>query len=224
MAPLAAQSPHRGNIIYVLHTSYRHDVIINVKMKITSCQQLPCNRLWWILVVLENANTRRPPYPNRLQPSERGQCFRQYAHTVYPKKYAHGFVVRCFVVVMQSFIMNSYEVFIHIHQGCFVGTGAIVRLPQCQWSKPDGYGKTSQCITTTKHSKANTVCIFLGIYCSFAVFFSIIIILANSSGFISMHAGLIPWPYDYPNANEEWVSTSIYRFDDAIYISIILST
>ena len=86
-------------------------------------------------------------------------------NTVYPKKYAHGFVVLCFVVVMQSFIMNSHEVFIHIHQGCFAGTGAIVRLPQCQWSKPDGYGKISQCITTTKHSKAKTVCTFLGIYC-----------------------------------------------------------
>ena len=85
--------------------------------------------------------------------------------TVYPKKYAHGFVVLCFVVVMQSFIMNSHEIFIHVHQGCFAGTGAIVRLPQCQWNKPDGYGKISQCITTTKHSKAKTVCIFLGIYC-----------------------------------------------------------
>ena len=88
-----------------------------------------------------------------------------HAFTVYLKKYAHGFVVLCFVVVMQSFIMNSHEVFIHIHQGCFAGTGAIVRLPQCQWSKPDGYGKISHCITTTKHSKAKTVCIFLGIYC-----------------------------------------------------------
>ena len=82
--------------------------------------------------------------------------------TVYPKKYAYGFVVLCFVVVMQSFIMDSHEVFIHIHQGCFAGTGTIVRLPQCQWSKPDGYGKISQCITTRKHSKAKTVCIFLG--------------------------------------------------------------
>ena len=87
-----------------------------------------------------------------------------YFATVYPKKYAHGFVVFCFVVVMQPFIMNSHEVFIHIHQGCFAGTGAIVRLPQCQWSKPDGYGKISQCITTTKHSKAKTVCISLGMY------------------------------------------------------------
>ena len=90
--------------------------------------------------------------------------------TVYPKKNAHGFVMLCFVVVMQSFIMNSHEVFIHIHQGCFAGTGTIVRLPQCQWSKLDGYGKISQCITTTKHSKAKTVCIFLGIYCMFSSF------------------------------------------------------
>ena len=88
-----------------------------------------------------------------------------WKNTVHPKKDAHGFVVLCFVVVMQSFIMNSREVFIHIHQGCFAGTGAIVRLPQCQWSKPDGHGKISQCITTTQHSKAKTVCIFLGIYC-----------------------------------------------------------
>ena len=71
--------------------------------------------------------------------------------TVYPKKYAHGFVVLCFVVVMQSFIMNSHEVFIHIHQGCFADTGAIARLPQCQWSKPDGYGKNQ---SMYNHNKA----------------------------------------------------------------------
>ena len=71
--------------------------------------------------------------------------------TVYPKKYAHAFVVLCFVVVMQSFIMNSHKVFIHIHQGCIAGTGAIVRLPQCQWSKPDGYGKIQ---SMYNHNKA----------------------------------------------------------------------
>ena len=79
--------------------------------------------------------------------------------------------------------MNSHEVFIHIHQGCFAGTGAIVRLPQCQWNKPNGYGKISQCITTTKHSKAKTVCIFLGIYCTYIdyadCFFWIILVLPN---------------------------------------------
>ena len=98
-----------------------------------------------------------------------------FTNTVYPKTYAHGFVVLCFVVVMQSFIMNSHEVFIHIPQGCFAGTGAIVRLPQCQWSKPDGYGKISRCITTTKHSKAETVCIFLGIYCTSLSYFLLLL-------------------------------------------------
>ena len=135
-----------------------------------------------------NIITRRPPRPISCPEDRRlivttnivvkrwplticvwnAQCYRNVVinTTVYPKKYAHGFVVLCFVVVMQSFIMNSHEVFIHIHQGCFAGTGAIVRLPQCQWSKPDGYGKISQCITTTKHSKAKTVCILLGINCT----------------------------------------------------------
>ena len=83
--------------------------------------------------------------------------------------------------------MNSHEVFIHIHQGCFAGTGAIVRLPQCQWSKPDGYGKISQCITTTKHSKAKTVCIFLGIYCSFWTNTSAITRLLQCNGITLKH-------------------------------------
>ena len=124
-------------------------------------------RMKWSYVVLALTHRYVPMFPRMswlfFFPAQTWQ-----SHTVYPKKYAHGFVVLCFVVVMQSFIMNSHEVFIHIHQGCFAGTGAIVRLPQCQWSKPDGYGKISQCITTTKHSKAKTVCIFLGIYCNFA--------------------------------------------------------
>ena len=55
-----------------------------------------------------------------------------YVYTVYPGWHARGFVVLCFVVVVQSFIMNSHEVFILIHQGCVAGTGAIVRLPQCR--------------------------------------------------------------------------------------------
>ena len=109
--------------------------------------------------------TDQLPFKTRFPKS--APTYRRQVLTVYPKKYAHGFVVLCFVVVMQSFIMNSHEVFIHIHQGCFAGTGTIVRLPQCQWSKPDGYRKISECITTTKHSKAKTVCIFLGIYCSY---------------------------------------------------------
>ena len=125
--------------------------------------------LYWIRVQVESTSTEI--MANHIESfTGRGwneTCDNRELHTVYPKKYAHGFVVLCFVVVMQSFIMNSHEVFIHIHQGCFAGTGAIVRLPQCQWSNPDGYGEISQCITTTKHSKTKTVCIFLGINCMY---------------------------------------------------------
>ena len=31
--------------------------------------------------------------------------------------------------------------FTHILQGYFTGTGAIIRLPQWQWSNPEGYGQ-----------------------------------------------------------------------------------
>ena len=134
------------NVIYTLHIS--SSVVWGVLF--SACRINSCRHLSILSFVdwIESAwNNSRP-------------C------KVYPTKYAHGFVVLCFVVVMQSFIINSHEVCIHIHQGCFAGTRAIVRLPQCQWSKPDGYGKISQCITTAKHSKAKTVCIFLRIYCS----------------------------------------------------------
>ena len=43
-----------------------------------------------------------------------------WIHTVYPKKYAHGFVVLCFVVVMQSFIMNSHVFTIHKYSSIFI--------------------------------------------------------------------------------------------------------
>ena len=68
-----------------------------------------------------------------------------------------------YAIVHNEFTWSIYP----YSQGCFAGTAAIVRLPQCQWSKPDWYGKISQCITTTKHNKAKTVCIFLGYTVSF---------------------------------------------------------
>ena len=126
----------------------------------------------------------------------------------------------CFVVVMQSFIMNSYEVFIHIHQGCFAGTGAIVRLPQCQWSEPDGYGKIGQCITTTKHSKAKTVCIFLGIYCrlrfwtrpvpSYYVQLQFCLLIVSEIQVNGLDIRLVHKPYDLI-ASMAWISIVFHR-------------
>ena len=56
-----------------------------------------------------------------------------YLCRVHPKNYAHSlcFVVFCYVCYGLSFI--------HILQGCFTATGAIIWLPQWQWSNPEGY-------------------------------------------------------------------------------------
>ena len=103
--------------------------------------------------------------------------------------------------------MNSNEVFIHIHQGCFAGTGAIVRLPQCQWSKPDGYGKISQCITTTKHSKAKTVCIFLGIYCTCNQVLLLTDTDSNEHALFCKTIYWYNWCFQHLTEHEVWVST-----------------
>ena len=125
-------SPHKGQVTRKMFPF--DDVIMCCRNHLTALRWPSV--IMMMMIVLNKCITKcRLLYPGEGTPSVK------LVGTVYPKKYAHGFVVLCFVVVMQSFIMNSHEVFIHIHQGCFAGTGAIVRLPQCQWSKPDGYEK-----------------------------------------------------------------------------------
>ena len=48
-------------------------------------------------------------------------------------------VLLCFVLLWlwYQFIVDSCSVFIHILQGCFTGTWAIIQLPKCQWSNPE---------------------------------------------------------------------------------------
>ena len=45
----------------------------------------------------------------------------------------------CYCGLFHQFFVDLLNVFPHIHQGCFTGTRAIIRLPRCQWSNPDGY-------------------------------------------------------------------------------------
>ena len=56
--------------------------------------------------------------------------------TVYP--------IKCTLVltvsVIFSLLVELSDLFTHIFQGCFTGTGAIIWLPQYQWSNPEGYG------------------------------------------------------------------------------------
>ena len=62
---------------------------------------------------------------------------------VHPIQYVHSCVVVCYALFCCGYTISFcwiYVVYlIHILQGCFTGTGAIIWLPQCQWSNPEGY-------------------------------------------------------------------------------------
>ena len=51
-------------------------------------------------------------------------------------------VVLCFVLLWLccDLLIDLCDLFAHILQGCFTGIGAIIWLPQCQWSNPEWYG------------------------------------------------------------------------------------
>ena len=83
--------------------------------------------------------------------------------TVYPIEYEQEFVVFCLVVDILRFSVDSWELFTHIRQGYFTGTGAIVRLPQCQWSNPERHRSLVLYQTTTDHNKSRTI--IFGVYC-----------------------------------------------------------
>ena len=58
-------------------------------------------------------------------------------------RYAYVAVVLCFVLVILLYYKSplvSRDGFTHILQDYFTSTGAILRLPRCQWSNPEKYG------------------------------------------------------------------------------------
>ena len=61
-------------------------------------------------------------------------------NVVWLVKYPNNFVLH-FVVHISSAAGDWCDFFTLIFQACFTGTGAIMWLPQCQWSNPEKYGK-----------------------------------------------------------------------------------
>ena len=85
-----------------------------------------------------------------------------YIHIISP--YIHGWSSWHIVKQFSNIYSISQEICTRFCCALLCCGYAIVH-NEFTWSKPGGYGKISQCITTTKHSKAKTVCIFLWIYC-----------------------------------------------------------
>ena len=69
------------------------------------------------------------------------QLFCRQRH-LHPIKCTHScdVVQFCFWLSCRP-LRDSHDVFTHILQGCFTGSGAIIWLPQCQWSNPEDMGK-----------------------------------------------------------------------------------
>ena len=84
--------------------------------------------------------------------------------TIYPMEYAHFYVMLSLCELYDQFLETLSHYFTNNLQGCFTGTGAILWLPQCQWSNPEGYGKSH---LKLNHNKTWTLCIFLGMYCNY---------------------------------------------------------
>ena len=84
-------------------------------------------------------------------------CYRT-SHKILTQSYS---VLVCFSFANIS--LSIHLMTYHIIQGSFTATGAIIRLPQCQWSNPEGYGLKS---TDIQPKQGTTMCIILRIYCT----------------------------------------------------------
>ena len=78
------------------------------------------------------------------------------AHKIGSQFYCFVFLWLFYESVVELYHLNS-----HVLQGYFTGTGAILRLPQCQWSNPEGYGYNPP---VPHHNKPSTLYICSGIY------------------------------------------------------------
>ena len=75
-----------------------------------------------------------------------------------------------------EFVVNSCNLFTHILQGSFTGTGTIIWLSQCQWSNPEGYGYIHHDVRLVKMvwyqnetKPSNTVHMFYAMYFALSV-------------------------------------------------------
>ena len=83
-------------------------------------------------------------------------------HTVYPKKYAHGFALLCFVVVIHWLIFPYPSGLLHWHCGNLTIAQVPAKQPWCIWINTSCEFIMNNCITTTKQSTTKPCAYFLG--------------------------------------------------------------
>ena len=90
--------------------------------------------------------------------------------TVYPKKYAHGFSLLCFVVVIHWLIFPYPSGLLHWQCGNLTIAPVPAKQPWWIWINTSCEFIMNDCITTTKQSTTKPCAYFLGYTVSIAVY------------------------------------------------------
>ena len=99
-------------------------------------------------------------YPKRV--SKQLFCMMSLKITVYPKKYAHGFALLCFVVVIHWLIFPHPSGLLHWHCGNLTIAPVPAKQPWWIWINTSCEFIMNDCITTTKQSTTKPCAYFLG--------------------------------------------------------------
>ena len=94
-----------------------------------------------------------------------GSKLAHFAHTVYPKKYAHGF---CFAVLCCGYILTDFPISIRLTSLALWQSNDCPSASKATLMNMDKYFMWIHYERLHNHNKAKhneTVCIFLGIYC-----------------------------------------------------------
>ena len=122
------------------------------------------------------------------------------SHTVYPKKYAHGF---CFAVLCCGYTLTDFPISIRLTSLALWQSNDCPSASKATLMNMDKYFMWIHYERLRNHNKAKhnkTVCIFLGIYCtsdirmigslfSFVIFWAYIIVLSQTDALINNNLG-----------------------------------
>ena len=89
-------------------------------------------------------------------------CMMSLKITVYPKKYAYGFALLCFVVVIHWLIFPYPSGLLHWHCGNLTIAPVPAKQPWWIWINTSCEFIMNDCITTTKQSTTKPCAYFLG--------------------------------------------------------------
>ena len=134
---------HATHLLNLLDSMYKYEMdptrtvdaterTQNVERTDRPPQQLRC--AWGIAIYNVDGSAHNCYNSSALVVELLQSCNKPPPHPIEYKLFCHALLC-CGKIIT---LWDSWEIYTLVLQGCFTGTGAIVWLPQCQWSKPEG--------------------------------------------------------------------------------------